>query len=91
MCITKDSINKNLRQGVIYSIPCRDCDQRFIGETKRYLGTRHKEKEHMADVKHRRFDRSASTRHVFDSGHSMDWQQLKVLEFECDFHKRRFI
>jgi len=24
-------------------------------------------------------------------GHSMDWQHLKVLEFECDFHKRRFI
>jgi len=21
----------------------------------------------------------------------MDWQQSKVLEFECDFHKRRFI
>jgi len=23
--------------------------------------------------------------------HSMDWQQSKILEFECDFHKRRFI
>jgi len=47
----------------------------------------------MADVKHRRFDKSASKRHVFDLGHSlsMDWQQSKVLEFECDFHKRRFI
>jgi len=91
VCITKDSIDKNLRQGVIYSIPCHDCDQRFIGETKRYLETRHNEKEHMADVKHRPFDRSSLTRHVFDSGHYMDWQQSKVLEFECDFHKRRFI
>jgi len=65
---TKDSVNKNLRQGVIYSIPCHDCDQRYIGEAKRCLETRHK--EHMDDVKHRRFDRSALTRHVFDlSGH----------------------
>ena len=30
---SKDTINKNLRQGVIYSIPCHDCDQRYIGET----------------------------------------------------------
>ena len=45
----------------------------------------------MADVKYRRFDRSALTRYVFDLGHSIDWQHLKVLEFECDFHKRRFI
>jgi len=45
----------------------------------------------MADVKYRRFDRSALTRHIFDLGHSMDWQQSQVLEFECDFHKRRFI
>jgi len=21
----------------------------------------------------------------------MDWQQSKALEFECDFHKRRYI
>jgi len=45
----------------------------------------------MADVKHKRFDKRALTRPVFDLGHSMDWQQSKVLEFECDFHKRRFI
>ena len=53
-------------------VPCRNCDQRYIGETKRCLETRHK--EHLADVKHRRFDRSALTRHVFDVGHSIDWQ-----------------
>jgi len=31
---TKEAINKNLRQRVIYSIPCHDCDQRYIGETQ---------------------------------------------------------
>ena len=86
---TKDPINKNVRQGVIYSIPCHDCQKYYIGETKRCFESR--QKEHIADVKHKRFDKSALTRHVFDLGHSMDWQQSKVLEFECDFHKRRFI
>jgi len=28
-------------------------------------------KKHIADVKHRRFDKSALTRHVFDIGHCM--------------------
>jgi len=59
-------------------IPCHDCHKRYIGETKRCVETRHKEQ--MADVKHRRFDKSALTRHVFNLGHSMDWQQLKVFE-----------
>ena len=57
-------------------------------ETIQCLETRHK--KHMADVKYRRFDRSALTWRVFDLGHFMDWQELKVLEFEYDFHKRRF-
>jgi len=32
----------------------------------------------IADVKHKRFDKSALTQHVFNLGHSMDWQQSKV-------------
>jgi len=86
---TKGPINKNLRQGAIYSIPCHDCQKHYIGESKQCFETKHK--EHIADVKHKRFDKSALTRHVFDLGHSTDWQLSKVLEFECDFHKRRFI
>ena len=70
-------------------IPCHDCQKQYVGETKRYFETGHKEL--IADDKDRRFDKSALTRHVFDLGHSMDWQQLKVLEFECDFHKCRLI
>ena len=57
-------------------------------ETVASSETRHK--EHMADVKHRRRDNSTLTRHVLDLGHSMDWQQSKVSEFDCDFHKCRF-
>ena len=30
-------------KGAIYSIPCNDCDNEFIGQTKRQFGTRLKE------------------------------------------------
>ena len=34
---------------------------------------------------------SALTKHVFDNEHSMDWTNVKILDFELDFTKRRFI
>jgi len=58
---------------------------------KQTISRDYRHKEHTAGVKHRRFDRSALTRHVFDLGHTIDWQDSKVLKFKCDFHKRRFI
>ena len=47
--------------------------------------------EHFADIRHLRFDKSALTKHVFDNEHSMDWANAKILDFELDFAKRRFI
>ena len=31
------------------------------------------------------------TKHVFDNELSMDWANAKILDFELDFAKRRFI
>ena len=45
----KDAIEPGYRQGAIYKINCSDCDQCYIGETKRWFETR--KKEHMRDVK----------------------------------------
>jgi len=35
-----------------------------------------------ADIKNKRFDKSALTQHTFDLNHRMDWDNSKVLEFE---------
>ena len=43
------------------------------------------------DIRHLRFDKSALTKHVFDNEHSVDWANAKILNFELDFAKRRFI
>ena len=42
--ITKeDPVTKEQRTDAIYSIPCNDCDNEYIGQTKRQFGTRLKE------------------------------------------------
>ena len=48
-------------------------------------------KKDLADVRHLQFDKSALTKHVFDNEHFMDWTNAKILDFELDFTKRRFI
>ena len=78
-----------MRQGAVYQIPCHDCDFSYFSKTKRSFSIR--KKEHLADIRHLRFDKSALTKHVFDNEHSMDWTNAKILDFELDFTKRRFI
>jgi len=85
----KDPVDIKSRQGVVYSIPYRDCNKRYIGETKRSLETR--QKEHKTDIKNKRFDKIALTQHTFDLNHRMDWANSKVLEFESSYYRRRFI
>ena len=51
----KDSVDRIMRQGAIYLIPCHDCDFSYIGETKRSFSIR--KKEHLADIRHLQFDK----------------------------------
>ena len=78
-----------MRQGAVYKISGHDCDFPHIDETNRSFSI-HK-KEHLADIPHLRLDKTALTKHVFDHYHSVDWTNAKILNFELDFTKRRFI
>ena len=40
---------------------------------KQIAGFSIRKKEHLADIRHLRFDKSALTKHVFVNEHSMDW------------------
>ena len=44
----KDAVRASKPRGVVYEIPCENCEHRYIGETKRSLGT--KLKEHHRDT-----------------------------------------
>ncbi|KAJ8959219.1 hypothetical protein NQ318_022481 [Aromia moschata] len=56
-------INNNEKSG-IYEISCKDCDQKYIGQTKRSILTRFK--EHMAHLKYGRTEKSCVAQHAFD-------------------------
>ena len=49
----KDPVTKEQRTDAIYSIPCNDCDNEYIGQTKRQFGTRLKEHQLLDKAKHR--------------------------------------
>ena len=53
----KDPVPKDQTRGAIYSIPCKDCDKSYIGETKRKFSTRLK--EHQKAVEHKHSQKSA--------------------------------
>jgi hypothetical protein len=44
----KDKRDVTETAGVVYSIPCQNCDKKYVGETGRLLGTRIA--EHLKDV-----------------------------------------
>ena len=48
----KDPVPKDQTCGAIYSIPCKDCDKSYIGETKRKFSTRLKEHQKVVEHKH---------------------------------------
>ncbi|KAJ8941785.1 hypothetical protein NQ318_006821 [Aromia moschata] len=62
----KDKINNNEKSG-IYEISCKDCDQKYIGQTKRSILTRFK--EHMAHLKYGRTEKSCVAQHAFYNNH----------------------
>ena len=57
----KDVIEPRYRQEAIYNTNCSDCDQCYIGETKRWFETR--KKEHMRDVKNTDNNATAFAKH----------------------------
>ncbi|XP_044760848.1 uncharacterized protein LOC123318294 [Coccinella septempunctata] len=67
----KDPINKDHRSGVIYGIPCLDCDKMYIGQTRQYLQNRIKQHAYdVRDVKNR--ERTALCSHFFKDDHRPD-------------------
>jgi hypothetical protein len=73
--------NKNL----VYSIPCRDCDKVYIGETSRMKDTRIN--EHKSKVKSLSSD-SKIVEHILEHQHSFDFSNTLTLALETDWRKR---
>ena len=97
----KDKVEKQKKAGVVYKIPCSQCEKVYIGETGRQLGTRitehRKEAEKISDRYFTRSTRRASTNehhksaitdHVCQNNHIMNWEASEIVEQESDKCKR---
>ena len=63
--------------GVVYEISC-SCGPKYIGETKRALGTRLK--EHQAATRRGETEKSAITEHALSRHHQPLWEQTRILD-----------
>jgi hypothetical protein len=87
----KDKVDKQKQCGVVYEVPCKNCDKSYIGETGRQLGQR--VKEHREEVEKetsgvqtrtRRKEsssllhKSAITDHAAANNHVIDWDKTEV-------------
>ncbi|KAK3745408.1 hypothetical protein QZH41_001439 [Actinostola sp. cb2023] len=84
----KDTIPCNKKTGVVYQIPCGDCEAVYIGETGRSLGTR--KKEHMASVRLAKTQASALAEHATKEGHDIAWDDTKIIATESSWVQRKW-
>lgn len=67
----------NEEKSVVYEIPCKGCDQSYVGETGRGVDVRLK--EHRNDVKFHRVS-NAIVLHIDKCDHLPDWERTRLLE-----------
>ena len=77
LCRIKDRDSAMLASGVVYEIPC-SCGQRYIGETKRVLGTGLK--EHQGDTRRGQIEKSAIAEHAWSQHHQPLWEETRILD-----------
>jgi hypothetical protein len=76
LCKLKDPVPAHEKPGVVYRIPCRDCDQAYVGETGKQLKTR----LHEHQLALRRADpRSHLWQHCSHTGHEIAINDAQVI------------
>ncbi|KAI4456803.1 giy-yig endonuclease superfamily [Holotrichia oblita] len=66
-----------LEKSGIYEINCNDCNQKYIGQTRRAVSTRFK--EHMANLRFNRIEKASVAQHIFETDHNIDHTNVKLI------------
>ena len=82
----KDPVTEEQRTDAIHSIPCNDCDNEYIGQTKRQFGTRLK--EHQKPVFFCKKENSALSEHTYLTNHTIGWDNSKIITTNRRYHQR---
>ena len=81
----KDPVTKEQRTDAIYSIPCNDCDNEYIGQTKRQFGTRLK--EHQKAAFFCKKENSTLSEHTCLTNHTIGWNNSKIITTNRRYHQ----
>lgn len=83
----KDKESKVNRSGLIYEIPCKDCNAVYIGQTKQKLKTRIS--QHRSDCRFYSNTKStALSEHHFEEEHIFNFDDVRILDMEPHHYKR---
>lgn len=91
---TKDKI-ENLDKTGIYKVSCNECQDVYIGQTRRKLKTRFK--EHLSHIKYNRPLKSSVAAHVLNNSHfDLSWDNIQLKkqvndQYKLDAYESAFI
>ena len=83
----KPATEEHNKKGVIYKVPCQDCNKVYIGETGRKFGTRLN--EHKRHCRLLQPDKSAIAEHAIGENHHIDFDQSEIVATEDRFWPRK--
>ena len=81
----KDKTKPSEKCGVVYDIPCSNCEANYIGQSGRRLQTRID--EHSAAVG-KGSTSSAVAIHTLQTGHLINWGEVKIRDSDSDDNRR---
>ena len=87
MVHVKNRLPEEKKRSVVYQVPCKGCDQVYIGETKRNLNIRLAEHSCRQAVR-RGDDKNGIVVHVQKCNHSIDWEGARVEQVITNYWKR---
>ena len=82
----KDPTPLRQRTGVVYQIPCSNCEKVYIGQTGRTLD--HRLKEHRRALISGNVQQSAVAEHATNEMHDIDWEKAEVVDCHPHYHQR---
>ena len=81
----KDPVIKEQWANPTYSIPCNDCDNEYIRQTKRKFATRLK--EHQKAVFFGKKENSALSEHTCLTNHIIEWDKSIIITTNWHYHQ----
>src|SRR5436190_6327681 len=80
--------NYKYNKNVIYKIPCKDCNQVYIGQTGAFLDTRIKQHQY-SEKTHKQ--ESTLVQHIEELNHRINYKDTEIVNYQQNKFKRLFM